>query len=98
MVASLTVNVATPDALVATLAGEIVEEPAPWPRLTVLPEMLWPCASFSVTVIVEVVELSATTDDGDAETVEAPALTGPTVKLTAAVCVTVTESVVSVAV
>ena len=55
-------------------------------------------ASFSVTVTVEVVAPSAVTDAGAALTVDCAALTGPTVKVTAAVCVTTTESVVSVAV
>ena len=49
-------------------------------------------------MIVDVVLLSASTDVGDAETVDWAAVTGPAVKVTDAVWVTVTESVVSVAV
>ncbi len=56
----------------------------------------WP--SFSVTVTVEVVAPSAVTEAGAALTVDCAALTGPTVKVTNAVWVTTTESVVSVAV
>ena len=65
---------------------------------TVLPLTAWLNESKRVTVMVEVVEPSATTDAGLALTVDAPALTGPTVDVTVAVCVTVIESVVSVAV
>ena len=47
---------------------------------------------------VEVAVPFAVTDAGEAATVESPALTAPTVKLTAAVCVIARfESVVSVA-
>ena len=49
-------------------------------------------------MIVEAVLPSATTETGHASTVEPAALTGPGVKVTFAVWVTVTVSVVSVAV
>ena len=55
-----------------------------------------PFASFSVTVIVDVVEPSATTDVGDAVTVDWLALAGPAVNVTVAVWVMVRLSVVSV--
>ena len=51
-----------------------------------------------MTVIVEVALPSAVTDAGDEVTVDCAALTAPAVNVTAAVCVTTTESVVSVAV
>src|SRR5439155_3089992 len=54
--------------------------------------------SLSVTVIVEVAVPSATTDAGEADTVDCAAVTAPAVNVTVAVCVTVTVSVVSVAV
>jgi len=95
---SLTVNVAWPEPFVTPETVVIVEEPLPFARVTVLPETGFEFASLSVTVIVEVVLLSASTDAGDAETVDCAAVTGPAVNVTVAVCVTVTESVVSVAV
>jgi len=55
-------------------------------------------ASNSVTVMVEVVEPSAVTEAGLALTVDALALTVPTVKVTAAVGVMVMLSLVSLAV
>ena len=76
----------------------IVEEPPDFASVTVFPETGFDCASFSVTVIVEVVLLSASTDVGEAETVDCAAVTGPAVNFTVAVWVTVTVSVVSVAV
>ena len=76
----------------------IVEEPLPLASVTVLPETGFEFASFSVTVTVEVVEPSATIEAGEALTVDCAAVTGPAVKVTVAVWVTVTESVVSVAV
>ena len=76
----------------------IAEEPDPAASETALLGTGWPYASTSVTVIVEVVELSATTEDGLAATVEAPAETAPTVKLTVGVWEGLTESVVSCAV
>ena len=76
----------------------IVDEPPPFASVTVLPETGFDWASFKVTVIVDVVEPSAVTEAGAALTVDWAAVTGPTVNVTDAVCVTVTESVVSVAV
>jgi len=76
----------------------IVDEPLPFARVTVLPETGCDCASFKVTVTVEVATPFAVTDVGEAETVDWAAVTGPAAKVTAAVCVTVTESVLSVAV
>ncbi len=72
--------------------------PLPCARVTVLPLTGWLEESLRVTVIVEVVEPSATTEAGLALTVDALALTVPTVKFTGAVWVTVTVSVVSFAV
>ena len=77
---------------------EIVEEPEPWSSEIALPATGWPEPSFRVTVIVEVLELSATRLAGLAVTVETDAEAAPTPKFTPAVCVSVTESVVSVAV
>ena len=54
--------------------------------------------SFSVTVMVEVVEPSAVIELGLALTVDWAAVGAPAPNVTEAVCVTVTESVVSVAV
>ena len=51
-----------------------------------------------MTVTVEVVMPSAVTEAGAALTVDWAAVTAPAVNVTDAVCVTVTESVVSVAV
>ena len=95
---SLTVNVAWPEPLVTPETVVIVEEPLPLASVTVLPETGWDCASSSVTVTVEVATPFAVTDVGDAETVDWAAVTGPTVNVTVAVCVTVIASVVSVAV
>ena len=76
----------------------IVEEPLPLASVTVLPETGWDCASSSVTVTVEVATPFAVTEAGAALTVDWAAVTGPTVNVTVAVWVTVTASVVSVAV
>ena len=95
---SLTVKVATPEPLVTPETVVIVEEPPPFASVTVLPEAGFDWPSFSVTVTVEVVAPSAVIDAGAALTVDSAALTGPTVKVTSAVWVTTTESVVSVAV
>src|SRR3954468_341917 len=95
---SLTVNVATPEAFVVPETVVIVEEPPDFASVTVLPGTGCDWASFSVTVTVEVVTPLAVTDAGDAVTVDWAAATGPTVKLTTAVWVTVTVSVESVAV
>jgi hypothetical protein len=73
--ADFTVNVATPEADEVAEAGEIVSV---MPRLeasvTVLPEIRSPLASLSVTVMVEVVLLSAGTEVGLAVTVELAAV------------------------
>ena len=68
--ASLTVKVATPEALVTPETVVIVEEPPLFASVTVLPETGFDFASFSVTVIVEVVLPSARTDVGEAVTVD----------------------------
>ena len=75
-----------------------VDEPLPFASVTVLPGTTLPFASFSVTVTVDVVEPSAVTEPGEEATVDCAAVTAPGVNVTDAVCVTVTESVVSVAV
>ena len=74
---AVTVKVTTPVALDGPLAAEIVDVPLPSAKVTVLPltGLLFP--SRSVTVIVEVVEPSATTDVGLAVTVDVVALTVP---------------------
>ena len=95
---SFTVKVTTPLAFEGPLAAEIVELPVPCERVTVLPLTGWLFASIRVTVIVEVVEPSAVTEVGLALTVDLVALAGPATKLTVAVCVIVTLSVVSFAV
>jgi len=99
-VVDFTVNVTTPEASLGPDAALIVGVPGPlvFANVTVFPDTGFPLASFSVTVIVEVVEPSATTDVGNAVTVDRPASPGVVVKFTVAVCVTVTLSVVSVAV
>lgn len=74
---SLTVKVTTPLAFEAPLAAEIVELPVPCDRVTVLPLTGLLFASSSVTVMVEVVEPSATTEVGLALAVEVPELTAP---------------------
>ena len=96
--ASLTVKVATPEALLTPETVVIVEEPPDLASVTVLPGTTLDWASLSVTVIVELVELSAATLVGAADTVDCAAVGVPGTKVTATVCVTVTESVVSVAV
>jgi hypothetical protein len=50
-------------------------------RLTALPLTGFPLASFNVTVIVDVVDPSAVTDDGLAATTEVPAFTAPAVEV-----------------
>ena len=67
---SLTVKVATPDALVTPATVVIVEEPPDLASETVWPGTGLAFASTSVTVIVEVVLPSATTETGHATTVE----------------------------
>lgn len=66
--------------------------------MTVLPGTGLSFASRSVTVIVEAVAPSATTEAGDATADECGPITAPGVKLTDAVCVIATRSVVSTAV
>src|SRR5204863_7738641 len=95
---SFTVKVAWPLALVVPLTVVMVELPLPAVRETAFPVTGWLFASLRVTVMVEVVVPSAVTEAGLALTVDAVALTGPTVNVTVAVCVTVTLSVVSLAV
>jgi hypothetical protein len=97
-VLSFTVKVTTPLAFEGPDAAEMTELPAPWPRVTVLPETGLPLASFKVTVTVEVDVPFALTVPGDAETVETLAETGPPWKVTLAVCVTAVDVVASVAV
>ena len=75
--ASLTAKVARPAASVVEEIAVIVEEPEPAASETALPGTAFPFASFSVTVIVEVVEPSATTLPGLELAVEMPALTVP---------------------
>ena len=96
--ASFTVKLAWPFAFVVPLTVVIVELPVPAVRDTVLPLTGLLFASSNVTVIADVLELSAVTDVGLAVTVDLLGLTAPTVKLTVAVCVTVIVSVVSFAV
>ena len=91
-------KVAWPAASVVPETVVTVDEPEPCVSVTALPATGWPYASFSVTVSVEVEEPSAVSEAGEAARVEADALTAPTVKETAAVSVTSTESVVSCAV
>jgi len=95
---SFTVNVTTPLELDGPLAADTVEVPPPAVKVTFLPLTGWLNASRSVTVIVDVVTPSATTEAGLEVTVDAPALTGPAVKATVAVGDMVIVSVVSFAV
>jgi hypothetical protein len=77
--------------------GRAGDAPAPCASEIAFPATGWPVPSRSVTVIVEVVELSASSDVDDALTDDTVGETGPTPKLTPAVWVSVVESVVSVA-
>ena len=95
---SVTVKLAWPEPFVTPETVVIVEEPPDLASVTVLPATGFDCASRSVTVTVELVEPSAVTEAGAAETLDWAAVTGPAAKLTDAVWLTVTESVVSVAV
>jgi len=63
-----------------------------------LPGTTFPCASLSVTVTVEVVLPSATTEPGLAPALESAAVGVPGVKVTPAVCVIAVASSVSAAV
>ena len=84
-VIELTVNVATPETSVVPETVVIAGVPDVLASVTLLPETGLPFASFKVTVIVEMVKPSATTDVGDATTVDVPALTEPATKVTVAV-------------
>ena len=78
-VVDFTVKVTTPEALLTPEAALMVGVPGPavWARVTVLPATGLPSASFKVTVMVDVVELSAGTEVGTATTVDCAAVTGP---------------------
>lgn len=95
-----TVKVAMPEPSVVADAGAMTGVPGPevLASVTSLPDRGLLSPFFTVTVIVEVVVPSATTEVGEADTVELAALTAAERKVTVAVCVTVTLSVVSVAV
>jgi hypothetical protein len=82
-VVDFTVNVATPEASVIPETVVIVGVPGPdvLASVTLLPETGLLFTSFKVTVIVEVAEPSATTDVGNATTVDVPALTEPVVSV-----------------
>jgi hypothetical protein len=69
-VVDVTVNVTTPESLLGPDAALIVGEPEPevLASVTVLPETGLLSTSFKVTVIVEVVEPSAVTEVGEADT------------------------------
>ena len=73
----MTVKLTTPLVFEAPLAAEIVELPLPALSVTVLPLTGLLFASLSVTVMVEDVEPSATTEVGLALTVEVAELTAP---------------------
>jgi hypothetical protein len=92
------VKLAWPFTPVVPATVVIVELPLPAVNETAFPLTGFPLASFSVTVIVEVLEPSAGTELGLAATVDRLALTAVATKLTVAVWITVTESVVSLAV
>src|SRR5947209_14916734 len=97
MLESLTVKVATPLAFVVPETVVIVDEPEPAASVTSLPVTAFAWASSSVTVTVEVVEPLATTEAGDAPTVETDADTAPGTNWTEAVGVSASASVESVA-
>jgi len=84
-IVDFTVNVTTPDASLGPEAALIVGAPGPlvFARLTVFPATGLPFASFSVTVIAEVVVPSATTEVGNAVAVDWLALTAPAAMVTA---------------
>ena len=83
-VVDFTVNVATPDASVVPWVVVIAGVPAPdvCANVTVLPDTTLLFTSFNVTVIVEVAVPSASTEVGEAETVDCAAVTAPGVKVT----------------
>src|SRR3954454_3945041 len=95
---SETANVALPAASVVGERGVTTDDPVPAASATVLPATGLDWASRSVTVTVEKLEPSAATVAGEAATEDCAAVTAPARKLTAAVCVTVIVSIVSVAV
>ena len=74
-------NVATPEPFVVPETVVIVDVPGEPPRETAWPETGLPNASRAVTVIVEVVEPSAATEVGDADTVDCAAETAATLML-----------------
>ena len=86
-VVDFTVKVTTPRALLTPEARLMVGVPGPdvCARVTVLPATGLLSASSKVTVMVEVAELSATTEVGTATTVDWAAVTGPAVKVTVAI-------------
>jgi hypothetical protein len=78
-VVDFTVNVTTPEASLAPEAALMVGVPEPevLARVTVLPDTGLLFTSCKVTVTVEVVEPSAVTEVGEAETVDWAAVTAP---------------------
>ena len=97
----MTAKVATPEALV--VAGEVVmtEDPLPAARETDLPARATSLSSFRMTVTVEEAIPSASTDNGEAVTVELATVAFGVVKVTVGVWpvpLRVTESEVSMAV
>jgi hypothetical protein len=88
----VTVKLTTPLASELPLAADMVEVALLSVRLTVLPDTGLLLASFKVTVIVDVVALSATTPvAGEATTVDVDALTAPGVILNAGLVVAVAK-------
>ena len=79
-------KLAWPDALVVPETVVIVEEPPDLASVTVLPGTTFDWASLSVTVTVDVVLPSASTEPGAALTVDWAAVGVPGVKVTVAVC------------
>src|SRR3954452_1596299 len=92
---SLTVNVATPDAFVVPETVVIVEEPPDFASVTVLPATVFEFESRRVTVMVALALPSATTDAGEALTVDCAAVGTPSVKTTVAVCSTPVDPIVA---
>ena len=74
-----TVKVATPDTDVAVAGAMVSVAPRLEARLTTFPEIRFEFASFKVTVMVLVVEPSASTEVALAETVEVAILIAPAV-------------------
>ena len=75
------VNVATPYPFVVPDTVVIVEVPGEPPSETDWPDTAFPKASSAVTVIVDVVEPSAATEVGEADTVDCAADTAATLML-----------------